>query len=413
MLARLPRRRACPVTAAGGRSGVCGASVPRVRRRAPRPHRPGRHRRRRRREPRGRRPRRHVRPPPRGRRCAPTTGSPSATGPSRSTLSTVGGWLACRGAGQYSTRYGKIEDMVVGLDVVLADGAADHHRRLPPPGGGTRPHPGVRRLGGDARDHHGGPAAGPTRSRRPRAAPPTGSAPVDAGVDACRRILRRGATPAVLRLYDEVESQRSHGTDGTVAVLLVLDEAEARPGRRHDGDRRRGVRRARRDSTTRWSSSGSSTATTSPRSRRSRRRASSSTRWRSPRPGRRLPEIYRQATTALTAVPHTRVASAHLSHSYGDGACLYFTFAATPAAGRGRVDVRRALGRGHPRRARRRREPEPPPRRRRSTAAASSPRRWAAGAEVLRAIKAALDPAGILNPGKLGLPAPARSTPWP
>src|SRR5439155_16006629 len=37
-------------------------------------------------------------------------------------LSTVGGWLACRGAGQYSNRYGKIEDMVVGLDVVLADG---------------------------------------------------------------------------------------------------------------------------------------------------------------------------------------------------------------------------------------------------------------------------------------------------
>ena len=37
-------------------------------------------------------------------------------------ISTVGGWLACRGAGQYSTRYGKIEDMVVGLEVALADG---------------------------------------------------------------------------------------------------------------------------------------------------------------------------------------------------------------------------------------------------------------------------------------------------
>src|SRR5262249_12703193 len=37
-------------------------------------------------------------------------------------LSTVGGWLACRGAGQLSTRYGKIEDLVVGLEVVLADG---------------------------------------------------------------------------------------------------------------------------------------------------------------------------------------------------------------------------------------------------------------------------------------------------
>ena len=41
-------------------------------------------------------------------------------------LSTVGGWLACRGAGQHSTRYGKIEDIVVGLDVVLADGRRIH-----------------------------------------------------------------------------------------------------------------------------------------------------------------------------------------------------------------------------------------------------------------------------------------------
>ena len=37
-------------------------------------------------------------------------------------LATVGGWVACRGAGQYSTRYGKIEDMVHALEAVLADG---------------------------------------------------------------------------------------------------------------------------------------------------------------------------------------------------------------------------------------------------------------------------------------------------
>ena len=41
-------------------------------------------------------------------------------------ISTVGGWIACRGAGQYSTRYGKIEDLVVGLEVVLADGTVVH-----------------------------------------------------------------------------------------------------------------------------------------------------------------------------------------------------------------------------------------------------------------------------------------------
>ncbi|MFT3854930.1 MAG: FAD-binding oxidoreductase [Ilumatobacteraceae bacterium] len=38
-------------------------------------------------------------------------------------IATVGGWVACRGAGQYSTRYGKIEEMVAGLEVVLADGS--------------------------------------------------------------------------------------------------------------------------------------------------------------------------------------------------------------------------------------------------------------------------------------------------
>jgi alkyldihydroxyacetonephosphate synthase len=36
-------------------------------------------------------------------------------------MSTVGGWAACRGAGQASSRYGKIEDMVIGLQAVLPD----------------------------------------------------------------------------------------------------------------------------------------------------------------------------------------------------------------------------------------------------------------------------------------------------
>ncbi|HQU26746.1 MAG TPA: FAD-dependent oxidoreductase, partial [Acidimicrobiales bacterium] len=37
-------------------------------------------------------------------------------------ISTVGGWVSCRGAGQYSTRYGKIEERVRGLRVALLDG---------------------------------------------------------------------------------------------------------------------------------------------------------------------------------------------------------------------------------------------------------------------------------------------------
>jgi alkyldihydroxyacetonephosphate synthase len=37
-------------------------------------------------------------------------------------ISTVGGWAACRGGGQASSRYGKIEDIVIGLKAVLPDG---------------------------------------------------------------------------------------------------------------------------------------------------------------------------------------------------------------------------------------------------------------------------------------------------
>jgi alkyldihydroxyacetonephosphate synthase len=146
-------------------------------------------------------------------------------------LSTVGGWVACRSAGQYSTRYGKIEDMVTGLEVVLADGR-------------------VLRTGGRAPREAVGPdltqlfvgsegVLGVVTEARLRVHPvPDGEGRAaygfpsfDAGLDTCRRILRRGATPAVLRLYDAQESARSFGTapagtPGATNVLLVLDEAE-------------------------------------------------------------------------------------------------------------------------------------------------------------------------------------------
>ncbi len=125
-------------------------------------------------------------------------------------LSTVGGWLACRSAGQYSTRYGKIEDMVVGLEVALADG------RLIRTGGTaprvshrSGPDPALRRQRRHPRGHHRGPTAGPPSPTGRAASRATRFPAFGAGLDACRRILRRGATPAVLRLYDAAESGRS------------------------------------------------------------------------------------------------------------------------------------------------------------------------------------------------------------
>ena len=139
-------------------------------------------------------------------------------------LSTVGGWLACRSAGQLSTRYGKIEDMVLGLDVALADG------RQISTGGAPRAAvgPDLNQLfvgsegtlgiitGARLRLH---PA--PTHERRAA----YGFASFAEGIDAMRRILQRGGTPAVLRLYDPAEADRTYKT-GDRALLLVLDEGD-------------------------------------------------------------------------------------------------------------------------------------------------------------------------------------------
>ena len=101
-------------------------------------------------------------------------------------ISTVGGWLACRGAGQYSTRYGKIEDMVVGLEVALADGRLIRTGKPLRGRGRARPDSGVRRQRGDPRRHYRGPSASSSRT--------TGRAPRRVRLPGLRR--RAGGLPA-------------------------------------------------------------------------------------------------------------------------------------------------------------------------------------------------------------------------
>ena len=245
-------------------------------------------------------------------------------------LSTVGGWLACRGAGQLSTRYGKIEDMVLGLDVALADGRMVHT------GGAPRA-----AVGPDLTQLFVGSEGtlGVITGARLRVHPvPTGEvraafryARFEDGLDACRRILRRGATPAVLRLYDPIEGER-HFSSGDAALLLVLDE----------GDPAlvdavlQVVRDECRDATpddTALLDGGSSAATTSPRSSTSSAPASWSTRWRSPARWSALPRrVPRRARRApgrrrhgagvgapLARVPRRGLPLLHLRRSSADG----------------------------------------------------------------------------------------------
>ena len=334
-------------------------------------------------------------------------------------MSTVGGWLACRSAGQYSTRYGKIEDLVVGLEVALADGRVIRTGTRSPRGA-TGPDLTQLFVGSE------GVLGVITEARlqvrpRPRGEHRAayGFASFADGLDACRRVLRRGATPAVLRLYDPAESARHFDTEGR-AVLLVFDEAdpalvgsiasvvaeECREGEPLDAALV-GRWLARRNEIP-------------PLEAIAREGIIADTieiagSWAA------LPAIYQASISELAAIDGTFLASAHQSHAYPDGACLYFTFAGRPPGGDGEGAIANAgpdayyqqawdavmsvtlahggvmshhhgvgINRGR-----------------------YLARALGSGFDVLASIKAVLDPRGILNPGKLGLPSPFGPAPWP
>jgi alkyldihydroxyacetonephosphate synthase len=231
------------------------------------------------------------------------------------------------------------------------------------------------------------------------------------GIEACRQILRRGATPAVLRLYDEIESQRGHDGTGSDHVLLVLDEGdpaivaatmaivteECAAGRRADDAL-----------VERWLAHRNDTSALQALTRK----GFVVDTMEIAAPWAALLAIFDAARAALLAAPHARVASCHLSHSYSDGACLYFTFAATPppaevestyvalwdAGQRAVLTAGGNLSHHH--------------------GVGLNRARFMAGAlgaelDVLQRVKDALDPNGILNPGKLGLRHPFDAVVWP
>ncbi len=123
--------------------------------------------------------------------------------PSSMYCSTVGGWIAARGAGQMSGRYGKVEDMVASLTVVDGRGEVIQTPRRPLPGCDlTRVFVGSEGALGtvcSARLHLvRAPEARVFQAFRFRS--------VREGVEAVRGIFRTGARPAVSRLYDPLDT---------------------------------------------------------------------------------------------------------------------------------------------------------------------------------------------------------------
>ncbi len=117
-------------------------------------------------------------------------------------LSTVGGWVATRAAGQYSTRYGSIEDMLLGLEAVLADGRVVRIKSTPRRSAG--PDPRHLFLGAEG-------TAGIVTEATFKIFPLPESRRLltfafpdfDSGLEAIRDIMRAGWRPQVLRLYDK------------------------------------------------------------------------------------------------------------------------------------------------------------------------------------------------------------------
>ncbi len=339
-------------------------------------------------------------------RCALTVGP----FPQSFDIATVGGWVACRGAGQYSTRYGKVDDMVVGLEVVLADGTVVHTGHGPAAAMG----PDLTRLFLGSEGTLGVVTrvwlrAHPVPTHERRAA--YTFADFETGIEACRLILRRGATPAVLRLYDGVETQRSHGGDGSQCVLLVLDEGDIGLVEATMGvveDECAAATPASNDLVEHWLIHRNETDALQALTRK----GFVVDTMEIAAPWSRLATIFSETCQALLAVPHARAASCHLSHSYLDGACLYFTFVATPPpeqieatyvamwdtgqravlAGGGNLSHHHGIGLN------------------RARFMAES---MGSSLGVLQSVKDALDPAGILNPGKLGLSSPFGAVGWP
>ena len=232
---------------------------------------------------------------------------------------------------------------------------------------------------------------------------------VAAGIGAIRRALQLGHRPSVVRMYDEEATRlasrpsSARKLDGVYTVLAFEGEraavdVEARAGvraRPRAGGGRANARARRSAGGT--AATTSTTRRTTPSCRRSGGRSTSSATYS------RIDAVYAALQAAVRGryARHGLQLRMHLSHWYAWGTMVYGRFVfptavpdalelhdriwedAMTAAGRGRSHERSPRG-GHQARPYMRRQ-------------------HGGRLDAMRQIKAALDPNGIMNPGKMGL----------
>jgi alkyldihydroxyacetonephosphate synthase len=319
-------------------------------------------------------------------------------------LSTVGGWVATRASGQYSTLDGNIEDLVLALEVVLPDGSVLRTRRTPRASAG----PDLRQLflGSEGTL---GIVTEVTFSAWPQPEASRGQAfhfaRLEDGLEAIRGLVRAGWRPPVVRLYDAPESKRSFAEwcpDGRAFLLLlhegpraVVDAALAGVAQICAGQ---GAVEADAAAAEHWLAHRNRV----PTFRELLERGLVVDTIEVAATWDRVARLYHDVTGALREVPGVLAATAHSSHSYRSGTNLYFTFIARPGdhaamaacyreCWRRTLAATAACGAGlahHHGIGRVRRD-------------ALADEVGATGVRVLRALKRALDPDALLNPGVL------------
>lgn len=321
-------------------------------------------------------------------------------------ISTVGGWIATRASGQLSARYGNIEDIVVALEAVLPGGRVARSKTTPR--AATGPDIASLMIGSEG-------TLGIVTEATLRVAPiPLERADrcvrfqhMADGVAACRKIAQSHLDPTVIRLYDGEDSaiMLRHYPDEEPGVLLLLSFEDSGAVRRASaaadisggepcdtGVMTRWWER-RNDAVDELTKLMAGEGELGPHALVDTVEVSGT--WSG------LRELYHSMKERLSE--EADIAGCHLSHVYPDGACLYFTLAsaceddnaavrkldrwwdvameACIAAG-GTISHHHGIGR------------------RKSKWMEQELGGWWS---VLRDVKRAIDPNGIMNPGALGL----------
>jgi alkyldihydroxyacetonephosphate synthase len=321
-------------------------------------------------------------------------------------LSSVGGWIASGSAGQASAGHGVIEDLVLGLAAVLADGRIVRLRAVPRSAAG----PDLRRLFVGSEGTLGViTEATLSASRPPGAVRWVAAAPAGfvEGIAVVREAMQQELRPLVVRLYDGADAALTFGEIGhaggpvLVAGFAEPRDADASEARRLAASMGAG-QRSEEYGMHWWGHRFDAVDVYRRIMGRDRSLGSGvvvdtmevAALWG------RLPELHAAVGAALRS--QAEAVGCHLSHPYRSGASLFFTFLVRGADDRAAGD---AYLRCWQRAARACHGAGGTVTHHHGVGLLKAPfmedELGRPGLEALRAVKSALDPAGILNPGKL------------